>query len=44
MDSPREKKQRKSVYIATECVMHTINVTIAEKENIIQFSEQSFLT
>ena len=42
--SPNKKKQRKRVSSATECVMHSTNVTIADKKNIIQFSEQSFST
>ena len=44
MDSPSKKKRRKSVSSATECVMHNTNVTIADKKNIIPFSEQSFST
>ena len=44
MDSPSKKKRRKSVSSAMECVMHNTNVTIADKKNIIPFSEQSFST
>ena len=44
MDSTSKKKQKKSVPGATECVMHSTNVTIADKKNIIQFSEQSHST
>ena len=43
MDSPSKKKGRKSVSSATECVTHSTNVTIADK-NIIPFSEQSLST
>ena len=39
MDSPSKKKRRKSVSSAMECVMHNTNVTIADKKNIIPFSE-----
>ena len=44
MDSPSKKKRRKSVSSAMECVMHNTNVTIADKKNIIPFSEQSLST
>ena len=39
MDTLSEKKRRKSVSIATECVMYSTNVTIADKKNIMQLSE-----
>ena len=44
MDSPSKKKRRKSVSSAMECVTHNTNVTIADKKNIIPFSEQSLST
>ena len=44
MDSPSKKKRRRSVSSAMECVMHNTNVTVADKKNIIPFSEQSLST
>ena len=44
MDSPSKKKRRKSVSSVTEGVMHSTNIIIADKKNIIKFSEQSFST
>ena len=44
MDSPSKKKRRRSVSSAMECVMHNTNVTVADKKNIIPFSEQPFST
>ena len=44
MDSSSKKKRRKSVSSVIECVMHRTNITIADKKNIIKFSEQSFST
>ena len=32
MDSPSKKKRKKSVSSATECVMHSTNVSFADKK------------